>query len=130
MENIMNTIDVQSQFPQAEGLYDPAFEHDACGVGLISNIKGARSHDIVRLGLDMLVNLSHRGAVGSDPETGDGAGILMQVPHAFLQGQCADLGIHLPPAGQYAVGMLYTPRDDPRRCMEIFEKALRDEDLR
>jgi glutamate synthase domain-containing protein 1 len=129
-EIVMNDIDVQSQFPQAEGLYDPAFEHDACGVGLISNIKGERSHDIVRMGLDMLMNLSHRGAVGSDPETGDGAGILMQVPHTFLKGQCADLGIHLPDPGQYAVGMLYTPRDHPGRCVEIFEKALRDEDLK
>jgi glutamate synthase domain-containing protein 2/glutamate synthase domain-containing protein 1/glutamate synthase domain-containing protein 3 len=120
----------QSQFPKAEGLYDPAFEHDACGVGLISNIKGVQSHDIVRMGLEMLMNLSHRGAVGSDPETGDGAGILMQVPHAFLKDECAGLGIHLPGPGQYAVGMLYTPRGDPGRCAEIFEKALKDEDLR
>jgi glutamate synthase domain-containing protein 2/glutamate synthase domain-containing protein 1/glutamate synthase domain-containing protein 3 len=126
----MKQTSVQSQFPQAEGLYDPAFEHDACGVGLISNIKGERSHEIVRMGLDMLMNLSHRGAVGSDPETGDGAGILMQAPHRFLKAQCADMGIHLPDAGQYAVGMLYTPRGNPGRCMEIFEKALRDEDFR
>ena len=119
-----------SQFPQAEGLYDPAFEHDSCGVGLISNIKGRQSHDIVRMGLDMLQNLSHRGAVGSDPDTGDGAGILMQIPHAYLKERCADLGIHLPQPGRYAVGVLYTPRDNPGRCMEIFEKSLRDEDFR
>ena len=126
----MNDSDVQLQFPKAEGLYDPSFEHDACGVGLISNIKGAQSHEIVRMGLDMLTNLSHRGAVGSDPDSGDGAGILMQVPHAFLKEQCAELGIHLPAPGQYAVGVLFTPRGNPGRCMEIFEKALRDEDLK
>ncbi|MCL5997824.1 MAG: glutamate synthase-related protein, partial [Chloroflexi bacterium] len=119
-----------SQFPKAEGLYDPVFEHDACGVGLISNIKGIPSHNIVHMGLDMLMNLSHRGAVGADPETGDGAGILMQVPHAFLKETCAGLGIQLPEPGQYAVGMLYTPRANPGRCMEIFEQALQDEDLR
>ena len=96
----------QTQFPRAEGLYDPAFEHDACGVGLISDIKGRQSHQIVRMGLEMLMNLSHRGAVGADPETGDGAGILMQVPHAFLKDECAMQGIHLPDPGQYAVGML------------------------
>ena len=126
----MKELDEQSQFPKPEGLYDPAFEHDACGVGLITNIKGESSHNIVRMGLDMLLNLSHRGAVGADPETGDGAGILMQVPHAYYKPLCADAGIHLPSAGQYAVGMLYTPRDNPGRCMEIFEKALRDEDFR
>ncbi len=127
---VMNDSDCKSQFPKAEGLYDPAFEHDACGVGLISNIKGAQSHEIVRMGLEMLENLSHRGAVGSDPDTGDGAGILMHVPHAFLKAQCSDLGIHLPAPGQYAVGMLFTPRDNAGRCMEIFEKALRDEDMK
>ncbi|MCL4506966.1 MAG: glutamate synthase large subunit [Chloroflexi bacterium] len=126
----MEDTQYRSQFPQAEGLYDPKFEHDACGVGLISNIKGRQSHDIVRMGLEMLVNLSHRGAVGSDPETGDGAGILMQIPHQYLKEQCADVGIHLPQPGQYAVGMLYTPRDNPGRSMEIFEKSLRDEDFR
>ncbi len=79
--------------PRAEGMYDPAYEHDACGVGLITNIKGERSYSIVRAGLDMLINLGHRGAVGSDPETGDGAGILMQIPHAFLKDACADIGL-------------------------------------
>ena len=126
----MKDSDDYSQFPKPEGLYDPAFEHDACGVGLISNIKGERSHNIVRMGLEMLMNLSHRGAVGADPDTGDGAGILMQVPHAYYKTLCADIGIHLPEPGQYAAAMLYTPRDDPGRSMEIFEKALRDEDFR
>ena len=117
-------------YPEAEGLYDPAYEHDACGVGLVTHIKGEPSRQIVRMGLDMLINLSHRGAVGADPETGDGAGILMQTPHEFLRARCADQGVLLPAKGQYAVGMLYTPRGNPGRCMEIFEKALRDEDLK
>ncbi|MCS7060598.1 MAG: glutamate synthase large subunit [Anaerolineae bacterium] len=117
-------------YPKAEGLYDPTYEHDACGVGLVTHIKGRRSRSIVRMGLDMLINLSHRGAVGADPETGDGAGMLMQIPHEFLRARCADQGVNLPAAGQYAVGMLFTPRGNPGRCMEIFERALRDEDMR
>src|SRR5664279_4787436 len=103
----MYSKDFESQFPKAEGLYDPAFEHDACGVGLIADIKGTRSHNIVRSGREMLMNLSHRGAVGSDPETGDSAGILMQIPHTLYKQECSENGIHLPDAGQYAVGMLY-----------------------
>ena len=75
-----------------QGLYDPQFEHDACGVGLVANIKGIKSHGIISQGLEVLINLGHRGASGADPETGDGAGILVQMPHEFFAKECAGLG--------------------------------------
>jgi len=93
-----------------QGLYDPRFEHDACGVGFVANIKGAQSHDIVQKGLQVLQNLTHRGACGCDPLTGDGAGILLQVPHAFLKKECQALRIQLPDAGGYGVGMVFEDR--------------------
>ena len=79
--------------PAKQGLYDPQHEHDACGVGFIAHIKGQKSHAIIRQGLDLLRNLTHRGAVGADPLAGDGAGILIQIPDAFLREECAELGI-------------------------------------
>ena len=82
--------------PPKQGLYDPANEHDACGVGFVANVKGRKSHEIVRQGLSILENLTHRGAVGADPRAGDGAGILIQIPGAFLRSSCNDLGITLP----------------------------------
>ena len=75
-------------FPKKQGLYDPRFEHDNCGVGFVCDINGKRSYDIVKKGIDVLERLSHRGAVGADPQTGDGAGILIQIPHAFLLKEC------------------------------------------
>ena len=105
------------------GLYDPSYEHDNCGVGFIADIKGRKSHDIVRQGLQILVNLDHRGAVGADPLAGDGAGILIQVPDRLLRETCVELDIALPPVGDYAVGMVFLPRDQgawplrPRRAM-------------
>src|SRR6476646_391663 len=90
--------------PPKQGLYDPAFEHDACGVGFVVDIRGQKSHDIVRCGLEILVNLTHRGACGCDPLTGDGAGILTQIPHEFFAAKAAELGITLPPAAEYGVG--------------------------
>ncbi len=112
---------------QPEGLYDPSFERDACGVGFVCNLHGEKSHDIVRMGLDILFNLEHRGACGCDENTGDGAGILIQVPHAFLKRQCEDLGISLPE--HYGVGMVFLPEDaaERRQCMEILEGIIRDE---
>ena len=80
--------------PQAQGLYHPRDEHDACGMGLVANIRGEKSHEIIRKGLEVLINLTHRGAAGCDPETGDGAGILIQIPHAFFVRECAELGIN------------------------------------
>ncbi|MCZ6822666.1 MAG: hypothetical protein O7F10_06930, partial [Deltaproteobacteria bacterium] len=85
--------------PKRQGLYDPSFEHDACGVGFVCNIDGTKSHDIIQRALQVLVNLTHRGAAGSDADTGDGAGILMQIPHAFLERECGGLGIRLPDPG-------------------------------
>ncbi|MDE2118692.1 MAG: glutamate synthase subunit alpha, partial [Betaproteobacteria bacterium] len=101
---------VQSGLPVQQGLYDPRQERDACGVGFIANIKGKQSHDMVRQGLQILENLTHRGAVGADPLAGDGAGILIQIPDAFLRKSCAAQGVTLPAAGEYGVGMLFLPR--------------------
>ncbi|RVJ37618.1 glutamate synthase subunit alpha, partial [Sinorhizobium meliloti] len=96
----------------ARGLYDPRNEHDGCGVGFVAHLKGEKSHQIVRDGLSMLNNLAHRGAVGADPLTGDGAGILVQVPDRFFREEMAKQGVILPKAGEYAVGNLFMPRDE------------------
>src|SRR5215207_9955192 len=87
--------------PAAQGLYDPALDKDSCGVGFIADIKGRKSHKIVQDGLQILCNLEHRGAVGADPRMGDGAGILTQIPHKFFARKAKDLGITLPPPGEY-----------------------------
>ncbi len=97
--------------PPAQGLYDPALDKDACGVGFIADIKGRKSHKIVEDALSILCNLEHRGAVGADPRAGDGAGILVQVPHKFFAKVTAQLGFTLPKPGEYAVGVLFMPRD-------------------
>ncbi|HWE43745.1 MAG TPA: hypothetical protein VG432_14660, partial [Gemmatimonadaceae bacterium] len=98
------------------GLYDPAYEHDGCGIGFIAQIHGVRSHDVVRDALQLLDNLSHRSAVGCDPCTGDGAGILLQIPHAFLWNACRAHGVSLPESGTYGVGMLFLPADADERA--------------
>ena len=100
--------------PAAQGLYDPANEHDACGLGFIAHIKGRKSHAIITQGLQILENLTHRGATGADPLQGDGAGILIQLPDAFLRRACGKLGITLPALGQYGVGMVFLPRSRRR----------------
>ena len=114
------------------GLYDPRFERDACGVGLAANISGAKSHEVIKNGLKILVNLAHRGACGCDPATGDGAGALIQIPHEFLSEECAKLGFTLPAPGEYGVGMVFLPPDAERReaCEAIVEKAVADEGQR
>src|SRR5690349_11552842 len=96
----------RSAYPAAQGLYDPAYEHDACGVAFVATLTGVPSHTIIAQGLEALRNLDHRGATGADPRTGDGAGILMQVPDAFLR---AEAGFDLPRAGAYAVGNAFLP---------------------
>jgi glutamate synthase (ferredoxin) len=101
--------------PQAEGLYDPRYEHDACGVGFVVNIKGVRSHAVVERGLEVLINLQHRGACGSEANTGDGAGILIQPPDRFLRKVANAVGVGLPPAGQYGVGNIFLPQDAEQR---------------
>jgi len=98
------------ELPQRQGLYDPAFEHDACGVGFVAHIKNRKSHAIVKQGLQILENLTHRGATGYDPLLGDGAGILLQLPDAFLRAETARLGINLPAAGDYACGNVFLPQ--------------------
>ncbi|MFN0148862.1 MAG: glutamate synthase large subunit [Dehalococcoidia bacterium] len=97
--------------PPKQGLYDPAYEHDSCGVGFVVHLKGHRSHQIVDDALTALENLNHRGASGSEPNTGDGAGVLFQLPHEFLRRECAALGIRLPEAGHYGSGLLFSPQD-------------------
>jgi len=97
--------------PPREGLYDPAHEHDSCGVGFLVHLKGKRTHRLVRDGIVALNNLNHRGACGCEPTTGDGAGILIQVPHEFLARECAQLGFTLPERGRYGVGCVFMPRD-------------------
>ena len=111
-----------SGLPEKQGLYDPRFEHDACGVGFVVNIKGEKSHEIVEQALTVLENLDHRGACGCEENTGDGAGILMQVPHVFLKEACAGLGFQLPEPGEYGVGMIFLP--DHRQQRPQFEKII------
>jgi glutamate synthase (NADPH/NADH) large chain len=115
--------------PPAQGLYDPAHEHDACGVGFIAHIKGRKSHEIVEQGLQLLKNLTHRGATGADPLAGDGAGILLQIPDAFLREEMAKQGVALPDAGEYGVGMVFLPQEPASRlaCEQEIERAIRAE---
>ncbi|MCL6634779.1 MAG: glutamate synthase large subunit, partial [Peptococcaceae bacterium] len=116
-------------YPPRQGLYDPRFEHDACGIGFVANIKGKKSNEILRQALTVLVNLDHRGARGAELNTGDGAGILFQIPHLFFEKECAAAGIHLPPAGRYGVGMLFLPVDPVQReeCERTVERVIREE---
>src|SRR5437867_9938126 len=123
---------VSSGLPPAQGLYDPRFEHDACGIGFVANISGHKSHDIIVKGIQVLINLTHRGACGCDPETGDGAGVLIQIPHQFFARECSKLGFTLPPAGEYGVGMVFLPVEPHPRllCEGIVERIVREEGLR
>jgi glutamate synthase (NADPH/NADH) large chain len=119
-------------FPKKNGLYDPRQERDSCGIGFVADIKGRRSHDIVRKGLLVLENLAHRGAVGCDPCTGDGAGILLQIPHEFLEQSCRETGLNLPGPGEYGVGMVFLP-DHPegrRSCEQLMENLIAEEGQR
>ncbi|MBN8930919.1 MAG: glutamate synthase subunit alpha, partial [Rhizobium pusense] len=110
--------------PERQGLYDPANEHDACGVGFVAHMKGVKSHQIVKDGLFILENLTHRGAVGADPLMGDGAGILVQIPDRFFREEMAAQGVTLPKAGEYAVGHIFMPRDPSR--IEHYKKVIVD----
>ncbi|MFP6596740.1 MAG: glutamate synthase subunit alpha, partial [Candidatus Hydrogenedentota bacterium] len=106
------------------GLYDPNFEHDACGFGFVANIDGRREHKIVRRGIQVLERLVHRGACGCDPETGDGAGLLFQTPDRLFREVAPESGFELPEAGAYSAGMVFLPQDeeDREKCREILEK--------
>ncbi len=107
-------------------MYDPANEHDACGLGFIAHIKGKASHAIITQGLQILKNLTHRGATGADPLQGDGAGILLQMPDAFLRRACGRQGLTLPAIGQYGVGMVFLPKEPASRtaCEQEIERAV------
>jgi glutamate synthase domain-containing protein 2/glutamate synthase domain-containing protein 1/glutamate synthase domain-containing protein 3 len=129
----MNDEDQQQRhaggLPAAQGLYDPANEHDACGLGFVASIRGERSHSIVEKGIEVLTHLEHRGACGCDPETGDGAGVLIQIPHEFFARECAALGMILPEPGAYAVAMVFLPVGKLERlqCEGVVEKIIGEE---
>ncbi|MEK7777199.1 MAG: glutamate synthase subunit alpha, partial [Chloroflexota bacterium] len=114
------------------GLYRPEFEHDACGVGIVADILGRNSHRMVELGLEVLDSLAHRGACGCDPNTGDGGGMLLQMPHAFFARHNDDIGVTLPGPGDYGVGMVYLPRTpaERARCQQTVEDVVRAEGQR
>jgi glutamate synthase domain-containing protein 2/glutamate synthase domain-containing protein 1/glutamate synthase domain-containing protein 3 len=117
--------------PGRQGLYDPRHEHDACGMGFVVNLNGQKSHEIIRKGIEILINLTHRGACGCDPETGDGAGLLIQIPHEFFLNECSKLGFSLPEPGAYGIGMMFLPVERQQRliCEGVVEKIAREEGL-
>ena len=124
-------LNPRNGLPPAQGLYNPAHEHDACGIGFVASISGHKSHDIIRKGIQVLLNLAHRGACGCDPETGDGAGVLIQIPHKFFARECEKLGFALPKPGTYGVGMTFLPVEKHQRlqCEGILERIVREEGL-
>ncbi|TLS35427.1 glutamate synthase large subunit [Pseudalkalibacillus caeni] len=119
---------IKKEFPVKQGLYDPINEHDACGIGLYANIKGNSSHETVENGLEMLRNMEHRGGQGSDPDTGDGAGIMLQIPHEYFKQKC---DFALPASQEYGIGMLFLPVEDSKRryCEHIVEETIQNEGL-
>jgi glutamate synthase (NADPH) large chain len=118
-----------SGWPRKQGLYDPWHEHEACGVGFVADLKGRKSHQIIQQGLQILLNLEHRGACGCEDNTGDGAGILIQTPHRFFQEECEPLPIRLPQAGDYGAGCVFLPSiaADRSRCEQLLEQMVREE---
>ena len=118
--------------PPAQGLYDPSNEHDACGIGFVANIKGQKNHDIILKGIQILVNLTHRGACGCDPDTGDGAGLLIQIPHEFFARETAKLGFTIPAPGEYGAGIVFFPVERHQRlqCEGVIERVVREEGLK
>jgi glutamate synthase (NADPH/NADH) large chain len=117
--------------PPAQGLYDPRNERDNCGMGFVASMRGEKTHGMIDMGIEVLIRLTHRGASGCDPETGDGAGILIQIPHEFFAGECSQLGFTLPEPGAYAVGMVFFPVGKHQRlqCEGIVERIIREEGL-
>src|SRR5947209_8788962 len=113
--------------PEASGLYDPQNEHDACGIALVAKLRGEATHAVVEKALDALENLEHRGAEGADPNTGDGAGILLQIPDLFFR--AAASGAQLPPPGRYGIGVCFLPMDPERRAdaMRLIEQTIEEE---
>ena len=129
---MMTRLNPRNGLPPAQGLYHPAHEHDACGIGFVASIPGHKSHEIIRKGIQVLLNLAHRGACGCDPETGDGAGVLIQIPHKFYARECEKLGFALPKPGTYGVGMTFLPVEKHQRlqCEGILERIVREEGLK
>ena len=119
----------QPRMPAAQGLYDPRLEHDSCGVGFVAHLKGQKSHQLVDQGITAVEHLAHRGATGSEENTGDGAGILIQIPHEFFRAECAALGISLPEAGRFGVGTFFASRNRQARTrvMGLFTSIVEDE---
>ena len=124
----MNSL---KELAQAGGLYSPEQEHDACGVGMVANVKGDKTHSIISDSLQVLDNLGHRGASGSDPDTGDGAGILVQMPDAFFRKETSAAGMSLPAEGEYGVGMVFLPQNDAAvaACVSHVESVVANEGL-
>ncbi|WP_158736459.1 glutamate synthase large subunit [Alteribacillus sp. YIM 98480] len=120
-----------NDYPKAQGLYDPANEHEACGIGMIANINGRKSHDIVQNAITILCNLEHRGGQSADISTGDGAGILTQIPHSFFKQACEKLDIELPSKGSYGIGMVFLPQkpEERKKCEQIVERIINKEGL-
>jgi glutamate synthase (NADPH) large chain len=120
---------MKNNLPVAQGLYDPAHEHEACGIGMIANIDGRKSHNIVQNAINILCNLEHRGGQSADTSTGDGAGILTQIPHRFFKKQCEKEDISLPGEGEYGVGMVFLPEhyDSRMQSKELFERIIEEE---
>src|SRR6185437_99587 len=123
---------MMNQVPLKQGLYDPWYEKDACGVGFVADIQGRKSHSILQHALTALDHLKHRGACGCEANTGDGAGILLQLPHAFLKKAAAAAGFALPQAGEYGVGMAFLPKNTAhqRICRKQVEALSQEEGLR
>lgn len=119
-------------YNRKQGLYDPAFEHDACGMGFVASIKGEKSHEILDEALTVLENLYHRGASGADEKSGDGAGVLVQIPHQFFHRECEVLGFQLPDPGNYSIGMIFAHRYEEFKKvqMQALEKIIKDEGQR
>ena len=130
--NLAVALTMERGMPIAQGLYDPQWEHDACGIGAVVNISGRRDHAIVEHGKQILLNLMHRGAAGADESTGDGAGILLQLPHGFFRAVTETLAFQLPDPKRYGVAMLFLPQDEAlrRRCEQIFTELVEDDGLR
>jgi len=129
MASDLNTLTNPNNQPKKQGLYSPSNERDACGVGFVAHIKGKKSHEIVQKGLELLTNLTHRGATGYDPKLGDGAGLLMQMPDAFMRKEAAKLSINLPEAGKYAIGNVFLPQNVKNReiCETLIGKIVAEE---
>jgi glutamate synthase (NADPH/NADH) large chain len=122
------TLELENGFPKKQGLYDPAFEKDSCGVGFIAHLKGHRSHSIVRDALEALKNMDHRGACGCETNTGDGAGILTAIPDDFMRAEAQRLFMAtLPEEGRYAIAMVFLPKDPAERdvCKKTLEKYVK-----